>query len=153
MPPGKLDNIPHRNNLTPLRWHDAAESRPDVAASILKQVGITFDDKYVQEDETQSVGFHYLGHAHTLGDSVEYSSRHKLLCAGDACVKSAFNKMGHWQVTARPILPLELYLPCLKDLILSVWASEARVISVTPRGSAVCVDEVAAIHINPLKCM
>ncbi len=79
----------------PRQWDDAAKSRPDVAASTLKQVDITFDDKYVLEDETQRVEFHFLGHAHTSGDSVAYLPKHKILCTGDACVNGAFNYMGH----------------------------------------------------------
>lgn len=79
----------------PKQWDDAAKSRPDVAESSLKQVDISFDDKYVLEDETQRVEFHYLGHAHTLGDAVAWLPKHKILCTGDACVNGAFNYTGH----------------------------------------------------------
>lgn len=79
----------------PKQWEDAAKSRTDVAGSSLKQVDISFDDKYVLEDETQRVEFHYLGHAHTLGDAVAWLPKHKILCTGDACVNGAFNYTGH----------------------------------------------------------
>ena len=79
----------------PKQWEDAAKSRTDVAESTLKQVDITFDDKYVLEDDTQRVEFHYLGHAHTPGDAVAWLPKHKILCTGDACVNGAFNYMGH----------------------------------------------------------
>lgn len=79
----------------PKQWDDAAKSRPDVAESSLKQVDISFDDKYVLYDETQRVEFHYLGHAHTPGDAVAWLPQHKILCTGDACVNGAFNYTGH----------------------------------------------------------
>lgn len=80
----------------PKQWDDAAKSRSDVADSTLKQVDITFeDDKYVLEDQTQRVEFHYLGHAHTSGDAVAWLPRQQILCTGDACVNGAFNYMGH----------------------------------------------------------
>ena len=79
----------------PKQWEDAAKSRPDVAASTLKQVDISFDDNYVLDDGTQRVEFHYLGHAHTPGDAVAWMPKHKILCTGDACVNGAFNYMGH----------------------------------------------------------
>lgn len=79
----------------PTQWEDAAKTRPDVKESSLKQVDITFDDKYVLEDETQRVEFHYLGHAHTPGDAVAWLPKHKILCTGDACVNGAFNYTGH----------------------------------------------------------
>ncbi len=79
----------------PKQWDDAKKGRPDVAASTLKQVDISFDDKYVLDDGTQRVEFHFLGHAHTPGDAVAYLPKHKILCTGDACVNGAFNYMGH----------------------------------------------------------
>jgi len=79
----------------PKQWDDAAKGRKDVAESSLKQVDISFDDKYVLDDGTQRVEFLFLGHAHTPGDAVAYLPKHKIVCTGDACVNGAFNFMGH----------------------------------------------------------
>jgi glyoxylase-like metal-dependent hydrolase (beta-lactamase superfamily II) len=79
----------------PQQWADAAKGRDDLKKDELKQPDITFDDKYVLDDGTQRVEFHFLGHAHTPGDAVAYLPKHKLLCTGDACVNGAFNFMGH----------------------------------------------------------
>jgi cyclase len=69
--------------------------RKDVAASTLRVPDLFFDEKLVLDDETQRVEFHFLGHAHTAGDSVMYLPKHKILCTGDACVNGAYNFMGH----------------------------------------------------------
>ncbi len=69
--------------------------RKDVAASTLRVPDLFFDEKLVLDDETQRVEFHFLGHAHTLGDAVMYLPKAKILCTGDACVNGAFNYMGH----------------------------------------------------------
>jgi glyoxylase-like metal-dependent hydrolase (beta-lactamase superfamily II) len=79
----------------PKQWEEAAKDRPDVKANELKQVDITFDDKYELKDETQHVVFYNFGHSHTIGDAVAYLPKHKILCTGDACVNGAFNFMGH----------------------------------------------------------
>lgn len=79
----------------PKAWEDAAKGRKDVAASSLKQVDESFDEKLVLDDGTQRVEFLWLGHAHTSGDAVAYLPKHKILCTGDACVNGAFNYMGH----------------------------------------------------------
>jgi cyclase len=78
----------------PKQWEDAAKDRKDVKESELKQVDITFDDKYELKDETQHVIFMHFGHSHTIGDSSAYLPKHKILCTGDACVNGAFNYMG-----------------------------------------------------------
>lgn len=82
-------------NSGPKQWEDAAKGRKDVAESTLKQVDITFDDKYVLDDGTQRVEFMYLGHAHTAGDAVAYLPKHRILATGDACVNGSFNFMGN----------------------------------------------------------
>jgi cyclase len=79
----------------PKQWEDAAKDRKDVKESTLKQVDITFDDKYELKDDTQHVIFMHFGHMHTAGDSSAYLPNHKILCTGDACVNGAFNYMGH----------------------------------------------------------
>ena len=79
----------------PKQWEDAAKDRKDVKESTLKQVDITFDDKYELKDDTQHVVFMHFGHSHTAGDASAYLPKHKILCTGDACVNGAFNYMGH----------------------------------------------------------
>lgn len=79
----------------PKAWQDAAKDRQDIKDNELKQADITFDDKYVIEDDTQRVEFLHFGHCHTAGDAVAYLPKHKILCTGDACVNGAFNFMGH----------------------------------------------------------
>ena len=80
---------------SPKQWEEAARDRKDIRDSELKKADISFDDKYVLEDETQRVEFLHFGHAHTAGDAVAYLPKHKILCTGDACVNGAFNFMGH----------------------------------------------------------
>lgn len=79
----------------PKAWEEAAKDREDVRKSELKQVDITFDDKYEIKDGTQHVVFMHFGHMHTAGDASAYLPKHKILCTGDACVNGAFNYMGH----------------------------------------------------------
>lgn len=79
----------------PKQFAEAGNMREDVAASKLKIVDVSFDDRLVLEDETQRVEFVWFGHAHTPGDAAAYLPRHKILCTGDACVNGAFNFMGH----------------------------------------------------------
>jgi glyoxylase-like metal-dependent hydrolase (beta-lactamase superfamily II) len=79
----------------PKQWEDAAKGRTDIKESELKQVDVSFDDKYELKDETQHVIFMHFGHMHTAGDSSAYLPKHKILCTGDACVNGAFNFMGH----------------------------------------------------------
>jgi glyoxylase-like metal-dependent hydrolase (beta-lactamase superfamily II) len=79
----------------PKQWEDAAKDRKDIRESTLKQVDITFDDKYELKDDTQHVIFMHFGHMHTPGCASAYLPKHKILCTGDACVNGAFNYMGH----------------------------------------------------------
>ncbi len=79
----------------PKQWEDAAKGRKDIKDNELKQADITFDDKYVLEDDTQRVEFLHFGHSHTSGDAVAYLPKLKILCTGDACVNGSFNYMGH----------------------------------------------------------
>ena len=71
------------------------QGRKDIKDNELKQADITFDDKYVLEDDTQRVEFLHFGHSHTSGDAVAYLPKLKILCTGDACVNGSFNFMGH----------------------------------------------------------
>lgn len=79
----------------PKQWAEAGKDRKDISSNKLKTVDIPFDEKYVLDDGTQRVEFHFLGHAHTSGDAVAWLPKHRLLCTGDACVNGAFNYMGH----------------------------------------------------------
>jgi cyclase len=79
----------------PKQWEDAAKDRKDIKENTLKQVDISFDDKYELKDDTQHVIFMHFGHSHTIGDAIAYLPKHKILCTGDACVNGAFNFMGH----------------------------------------------------------
>lgn len=79
----------------PKQWEDASKDRKDIKENELKQVDITFDDKYEIKDDTQHVVFFAFGHSHTAGDAVAYLPKHKILCTGDACVNGAFNYLGH----------------------------------------------------------
>ncbi len=79
----------------PKQWEEAGKDRKDIKDNELKQADITFDEKHEMKDETQQVVFYNFGHSHTIGDSVAYLPKHKILCTGDACVNGAFNFMGH----------------------------------------------------------
>ncbi|MFO0926806.1 MAG: MBL fold metallo-hydrolase [Gemmataceae bacterium] len=70
-------------------------ARKDVAATVLKQPSLVFDDRLVLDDGTQRVEFLYLGHSHTIGDAVAWLPKHRILCTGDACVNGPYNYMGH----------------------------------------------------------
>ena len=101
----------------PKSWEEAAKGRKDVAASELKTVDISFDEKHVLDDGTQRIEFLYLGHAHTNGDAVAYLPKHKILCTGDACVNGAFNYMGHsnsasWVKCLEKMQKLDVKLVC-----------------------------------------
>jgi cyclase len=81
----------------PKRWQDTAKERKDVAALNLptaeppKQ---TFkENKFVLEDGTRKVEFHFLGWAHTRGDGFVYLPKEKILCTGDAAVNGPYNFM------------------------------------------------------------
>ncbi len=81
----------------PKRWQDTAKQRKDVAALNLptaeppKQ---TFkESKFVLEDGTRRVEFHFLGWAHTRGDGFVYLPKEKILCTGDAAVNGPYNYM------------------------------------------------------------
>ena len=82
----------------PKQWEEASkgqDGREDLRKSELKQPDISFDDIHVLDDGTQRVEFRHFGHSHTIGDSVAWLPKHRILCTGDACVNGAFNYMGH----------------------------------------------------------
>jgi glyoxylase-like metal-dependent hydrolase (beta-lactamase superfamily II) len=101
----------------PKQWEEAAKDRKDIRDSELKQVDITFDDKYELKDDTQHVIFMHFGHMHTPGCASAYLPKHKILCTGDACVNGAFNFMGHsnsasWIKCLEAMDKLEVDLVC-----------------------------------------
>ena len=104
----------------PKQWEDAGkgkDGRADIRDNELKQVDITFDEKYVLDDGAQRVEFLHFGHSHTIGDAVAYLPKHKILCTGDACVNGAFNFMGHansgsWVKCLEGMEKLEIDLVC-----------------------------------------
>jgi cyclase len=81
----------------PKRWQDTAKERKDVAALNLataeppKQ---TFKEKFILEDSTRRVEFHFFGWAHTRGDGFVFLPKEKILCTGDAVVNGPFNYLG-----------------------------------------------------------
>lgn len=101
----------------PKQWEDAAKGRKDLQDNELKQVDMSFDDKYELKDDTQHVIFMHFGHSHTAGDASAYLPKHKILCTGDACVNGAFNYMGHsnsasWIKCLEGMEKLEIDLIC-----------------------------------------
>jgi len=82
----------------PQRWLQSAKERKDVAdlnlpsAEPPKQ---TFTgDKFVLDDGSRQVEFHFLGWAHTRGDGFVYLPKEKILCTGDAVANGPYNYMG-----------------------------------------------------------
>jgi cyclase len=82
----------------PMRWQESAKERQDVAdlnlstAELPKQ---TFaENKFVLEDSSRTVEFHFLGWAHTRGDGFVYLPKQKVLCTGDAVANGPYNYMG-----------------------------------------------------------
>ncbi|HQR08693.1 MAG TPA: MBL fold metallo-hydrolase [Gemmatales bacterium] len=109
----------------PKQWDDAAKGRKDVAESSLKQVDISFDDKYVLDDGTQRVEFLFLGHAHTPGDSVAYLPRTR---SSALAMPASTGRSTSW---ATPTLP-----PGSRSLRsckawMSTWSSPATALSPT----------------------
>lgn len=101
----------------PKQWEEAGKDRPDVKANELKIADISFDEKYVIEDDTQKVEFLFMAHGHTSGDAVAYLPKHKILCTGDACVNGAYNYMGHansasWIVALERMQKLDVSIVC-----------------------------------------
>lgn len=82
----------------PKRWQEAAKERQDVAAlnlSTAEPPRQTFSDrKFVLEDETRRVEFHFFGWAHTRGDGFVFLPKEKIVCTGDAVVNGPFNYLG-----------------------------------------------------------
>ena len=111
----KCDRLLKTNG--PKAWEIAGKDRKDIKENELKNVDISFDDKYVIDDGTQRVEFLHFGHCHTAGDAVAYLPKHKILCTGDACVNGSFNFMGHsdsaaWSLNLTKMDKLDVDLIC-----------------------------------------
>lgn len=101
----------------PMAWEIAAKDRKDVKDNELKQVDVSFEDKFVVDDGTQRIEFIPIGHCHTAGDAVAYLPKLKILCTGDACVNGAFNYMGHsnsasWALNLEKLEKLDVEIVC-----------------------------------------
>jgi glyoxylase-like metal-dependent hydrolase (beta-lactamase superfamily II) len=83
----------------PKGWLDAAKSRKDVAALNLPTAEPpqqTFkENRFVLEDASRRVEFHFFGWAHTRGDGFVYLPKERIVCTGDAAVNGPFNYLGH----------------------------------------------------------
>jgi cyclase len=79
----------------PQRWQEAAKARQDVAdlkLSSPEPPRQTFaGDKFVLDDGTRKVEFHFFGWAHTRGDGFVYLPKEKILCTGDAVANGPYN--------------------------------------------------------------
>jgi glyoxylase-like metal-dependent hydrolase (beta-lactamase superfamily II) len=82
----------------PKRWQEAAKTRKDVADLNLPTAEPpkkTFkESKFVLEDSSRKVEFHFLGWAHTRGDGFVYLPKERVVCTGDAIVNGPYNYMG-----------------------------------------------------------
>lgn len=82
-------------------WEAAAKKRPDVAATKLKLPSLMFPDTLVFDDGHHRMELHWLGVAHTRGDTFLWLPKEKILFTGDACVNGPHNNMrdgdsGEW---------------------------------------------------------
>ncbi|MFN8007994.1 MAG: MBL fold metallo-hydrolase [Terriglobia bacterium] len=101
----------------PARWLDTAKTREDVAALNLPTAEPpqqTFsENKFVIEDSTHRVEFHFFGWAHTRGDGFVYLPKEKIICTGDAVVNGPYNYMsdgnvGNWPDVINHALKLDV---------------------------------------------
>jgi cyclase len=72
-------------------WQEAAKARADVAASRLKLPDIVYSERMAFEDPGHRIELRWPGPAHTLGDTVVWLPREKILFTGDMCVNGSFN--------------------------------------------------------------
>jgi len=75
------------------RWEDAAKSRKDVAASILKPPTLLYNKDLIFDDGRHRVELLHFGVAHTHGDGFAWLPKEKILFTGDACVNGPYNYM------------------------------------------------------------
>src|SRR5215471_5465549 len=90
----------------PGRWQESAKQRKDVGE--LNRTSVeppkqTFDkDKFVLEDSTRRVEFHFFGWAHTRGDGFVYLPKEQVLCTGDAVANGPHNFTGDGNIANWP---------------------------------------------------
>jgi cyclase len=90
----------------PTSWENSAKTRPDVRE--LHRQGPeppkeTFDKtKFVLNDGTRRVEFHFFGWAHTRGDGFVYLPNEQILCTGDAVANGPYNYTGDGNVANWP---------------------------------------------------
>jgi cyclase len=72
-------------------WASSAKTRPDVAASRLRLPGLVYTDSLVFDDGRHRVELHWLGVAHTPGDTLVWLPHEKILFTGDLCVNGSYN--------------------------------------------------------------
>jgi glyoxylase-like metal-dependent hydrolase (beta-lactamase superfamily II) len=82
-------------------WALSAQRRPDVAASTLRLPSVIYRDSLIFDDGRHRVELHWLGVAHTSGDTFLWLPQEKILFTGDACVNGPHNNMrdgdtGEW---------------------------------------------------------
>jgi glyoxylase-like metal-dependent hydrolase (beta-lactamase superfamily II) len=85
----------------PADWQTSAQQRPDVAASQLKLPSVIYPESLVFDDGHHRVELHWLGVAHTRGDTFLWLPKEKILFTGDACVNGPHNNVregdtGEW---------------------------------------------------------
>jgi glyoxylase-like metal-dependent hydrolase (beta-lactamase superfamily II) len=73
------------------RWEESAKSRPDVAASRLRLPGMTYSDSLAFDDGGHRVELRWPGRAHTLGDTLVWLPRERILFTGDVSVNGSYN--------------------------------------------------------------
>lgn len=69
----------------------SATRRPDVAESKLKVPSLQYPDTMAFDDGQRRIELHWLGVAHTRGDTFLWLPQEKILFTGDACVNGAYN--------------------------------------------------------------
>jgi cyclase len=72
-------------------WELSAKSRPDVAASRLRLPSLTYTDSMAFSDDRHRVELHWLGVAHTHGDTLVWLPSERILFTGDLCVNGSYN--------------------------------------------------------------
>jgi cyclase len=101
----------------PGRWEAAEKERKDVAAMhqpTVEPPKQTFAaTRFVLDDGTRKVEFHFFGWAHTRGDGFVYLPKEQILCTGDAAVNGPYNNtqdanIGNWPNVVRTAEKLQV---------------------------------------------
>ena len=101
----------------PAAWQASAKQRQDVRElnrETVEPPKQTFDKpKFVLNDGTRRVEFHFFGWAHTRGDGFVYLPNEQILCTGDAVVNGPYNytgdaNVGNWPNVIRKAQKLKV---------------------------------------------